>query len=146
MVKYAFEMKENMAKAYGQSLGISTKKSVEICRTLREMNAAKAKKLLERVMKKEQAIEFKRYLHDVPHRTGMAAGKYPVTAAAEILKILKSAEANAQNKGLGTTDLFIAHISAHLASRPYHYGRKKRSKMKRTNIQIVLEERRIKND
>jgi large subunit ribosomal protein L22 len=146
MVKYAFEVKENMAKAYGQSLGISTKKSVEICRHIRNMKVVKAKKFLERVMKMEEAVPFKRYLHDIPHRTGMAAGKYPITAAEEILKIIKSAESNAQSKGLATPDLTIVHISAHLASRPYHYGRKKRSKMKRTHIQVVLEEKRIKND
>ena len=147
MVKYSLEeMKENMAKAYGQSLGISTKKSVEICRTIRNMNVSKAKSFLERVMKKEEAVPFKRYMHDTPHRTGMAAGKYPITAASGILKIIKSAESNAQSKGLGTSDLYIVHISAHLAARPYHYGRKKKSKMKRTNLQVVLEERRIKND
>ena len=34
----------------------------------------------------------------------------------------------------------IEHINANKASQPWHYGRKRRSRMKRTHIQIVLKE------
>ncbi|MCM2325958.1 MAG: 50S ribosomal protein L22 [Candidatus Woesearchaeota archaeon] len=145
MIKYAFnELKENMARAYGRDLGISTKQSTEICREIRGMKLAKAKKLLSSVIKKEAAISMKRYNRDTAHKTGMAAGRFPVTAATEILKILNSVESNAQTKGLGK-DLVIVHISAHKAVRPFHHGRKKRSKMKRTHIQVVLEEQKMEN-
>ncbi len=140
--KYAFkDMNDNMAKAVGKSLGISTKKSYEVCNHIRKMPLNKAKKFLQRVVEKKSAVEMKRNNQNTPHRKGMAAGKYPVKAAKEILAILESAESNAQNKGL-SKDLIIRHISAHKASQPWHQGTKKRSRMKRTHIQVVLEEKK----
>jgi large subunit ribosomal protein L22 len=140
-MKYAFNnLKENMAKAYGANLPISTKKSVEIANHIRGWNVQKSKKYLQKVIKKEEAVPMKRYKRDTAHKKEIAAGKYPVNAAKDILMVLKSAESNALNKGMNTRDLVIAHISAHMASRPWHYGRKRRSKMKRSHIQIVVEE------
>ena len=140
---YAFKAEEGMAKAFGRGLGISTKKSVEICKVLRGKSVQKAKEYLGRVLTMEDAVPMKRYNRDVPHRKGMAGGKYPLKAAKEILKIVESAESNAHSKGL-SKELVIVHISAHLASRPWHYGRQKRSKMKRTHIQVVLMEKKQK--
>ncbi|MFH2019820.1 MAG: 50S ribosomal protein L22 [archaeon] len=142
--KYAFgDVKENMAKAVGKSLPISTKKSVEISNAIRGKSVLKAKAFLRRVLNMESAVPMKRYNQDTPHRPGIGPGKYPIKAVQEILMIIESAEANAQNKGLSTNDLIIEHISAHKASTPYHYGRQKRSKMKRTHIQILLLEKKM---
>ena len=131
-------MDDNMARAHGRNLSVSTKQSVEICNNIRHMPVQKAKTLLEKVITKEKSIKMTRYMKDTAHKKEIGAGKYPVKAAKEILSLLESAESNAQNKGLSTKDLVIKHISAHLASRPFHYGRKRRVKMKRTHIQIVL--------
>ena len=142
-MKYAFnnkDLKENMAKAYGASLPISTKKSFEIANNIRGRPVQKAKTFLENVIVKKQAVRMNRYNRDTAHKKEIAAGKYPIKAAKDILMVLKSAESNALNKGMNTKDLIITHISAHLASRPWHYGRQKRSKMKRSHIQIVVEE------
>jgi len=133
-------MKENMAKAYGSNLPISTKKSVEIANNIRGWNVQKAKTYLENVINKKQAVKMNRYNRDTAHKKEIAAGKYPINAAKDILMVLKSAESNALNKGMNTKDLVITHISAHIASRPWHYGRKRRSKMKRSHIQIIVEE------
>jgi large subunit ribosomal protein L22 len=141
---YAFKAEEGMAKAYGRGLGISTKKSVEICNAIRRKPVQKAKAFLERVLKMEDAVPMKRYNQDAAHRKGMAGGKYPLKATREILKIIESAESNAHAKGL-SKELVIVHISAHLAQRPWHYGRQKRSKMKRTHIQVVLMEKKQKS-
>ena len=67
-------------------------------------------------------------------------GKYPVKAAGIIKKLLESVESNAQFKGLNTSNLIIKHIKADFASRPWHFGRQRRRKMKRTNIEVVVEE------
>jgi large subunit ribosomal protein L22 len=131
-----------MAKAYGRDLSISTKNSVEICREIRGKPLDKAKRFIEMVISKKSAVPMKRYLSEAGHKRGIGPGRYPIKTAKEILKIIKSAESNAQNKGLSTKDLFIVHICAHLASRPLHFGRKRRIKMKRTHIEVVLAERK----
>ena len=58
----------------------------------------------------------------------------------EFIKLIESAEANAQFKGLNTSKLVISHISANKASKAWHYGRKSRRKMKRTNVEVIVEE------
>ena len=135
------ENPEHAAKAIGRSLPISTKQSVEICRFLRKKSLEKAKTILENVIVKKTAIPYKRYLHDVGHRPGkMAAGRYPIKSSREILALLNSIEANAQFKGLNTSNLIITHINAHKASTPPHYGRRRRQ-TKRTHVEIIVEEK-----
>jgi len=141
--KYSLkEMNENMAKAYGRDLSISTKKSVEICRSIRGKKLEKAKRFLENVIKMESAVPMRRYNTDTAHKKGIGPGKYPIKTAKGILMVLESAESNAQSKGLSTKDSIIFHIVAHKASRPWHFGRKRRQKMKRTHIEIVLLEKK----
>jgi ribosomal protein L22 len=73
----------------------------------------------------------------------MAAGSYTVNTADGILKLLKSAEANAQYKGLSTGNLIVKHASAQTGPTTYHNGRN-RTEAKRAHIEIVLEERKTK--
>lgn len=76
----------------------------------------------------------------MPHREGnIATGKFPIKASKEILKLIETAESNAQNLGL-SSDLIISHISAHKASMQFHFGRKRRRRMKRTHLNIIIEE------
>ena len=141
-MNYAFQTKhqENIAKAYGSALSISTKKSIEICNSIRGKPVQKAKNFLEAVIKKEKAVPIKRFGRDTAHKKEIGAGKFPIVAADQTLKLIQSAESNAQNKGLDVKKLVIEHINANKASQPWHYGRKRRSRMKRTHIQIVLKE------
>jgi len=139
--KYAFTgFNEKCAKAIFRDQDISTKHSVEICRQLRGKPLAKAITYLEDVIALKQAVPFLRYLGDVGHKRGMAAGRYPVKASKAFLRLIKSAQKNASNKGLDEENLIIKHICAHKASRPMRYGRKTRREMKRTHIEIVVEE------
>ena len=143
-IKYSVQgLQGNYAKAYGRDLSISTKKSVEICNNIRDKPLKKAEQILEKAITKERPIVMKRYIRDAAHKKGMATGKYPVKAATSILKILKNAESNAQNKGLSTKDMIVQHIAAHKAATPWRFGRQRRRKMKRTHIEIVLLERKI---
>jgi len=142
MIKYSINTKEeNIAKVYARNLSISTKQSVEICNNIRGKPLQKAKKLLEKVLKEEMPIKYSRYHRDTAHRKSIGPGRYPKKAASQILKALKSAEANAQNKGLG--EMVVYHISAHKAAKPWHFGRQRRRKMKRTHIEIVLKESKV---
>jgi len=137
--KYAFnKYAENMARAVGRDLPISTKQAIEICSSIRGMELGKAMAKLERVIAYKQAVPYKRFTEGAGHKPGMASGKYPVKACTHILKILKSVESNSQNKSLGT--VMIKHICAQGGGKRWHYGRKRRIKMKRSHIEIVVEE------
>ena len=132
--------KEHMARAVGRALPISTKQSIEICKHINHLSTSKAKDILEKVAKKKQAIPFTRFNKDMGHKKEIGPGRYPLKAAQEILKLIQAVEANAQFKGLNTTNLVIEHMIANVASRPWHYGRQRRRKAKRTNIEIVIKE------
>ncbi|MBT4540314.1 50S ribosomal protein L22 [Candidatus Woesearchaeota archaeon] len=140
--KYAFEgyNKELMSRAVGNSLGISTKQSIEICNFVRRKPVVRAKKILENVINEKEAIPFKRFNSDVGHKPGIGPGRYPKKASEAILSLIKAAEANAQFKGLNTSNMVIKHICAHKASTPWHHGRQRGVKMKKTHVEIVLEE------
>lgn len=143
-MRYHYKFKEynkdNMARAVGLALPISTKHAVEICNFISGLKLKKAKEILNKVISLEQPIPFMRYNRDIGHKRGIAAGRYPVKASKEILKLLEDVEANAQFKGLNTSALIIKHISANKAAIQWHYGRRRRRRMKRTHIEVVVEE------
>ena len=147
---YSYQAKENekIAKASSHGLKISPKHSVEICRTIRNMYLEDAKAYLEDVIAKKAVVPFKRHNKKVGHRKGQegwAAGRYPVKAAEQILKVLENAEANAEYKGMDTEKLFIEHISSHKGVVipgyiPRAFGRMTPFNTPTTHIQIVLQE------
>jgi large subunit ribosomal protein L22 len=103
------------AKASGRDLRISPKAAREICNAIRNMRLNKARRLLEDVVEKRRAVPYKRHNKKVGHKAGIQgwdAGRYPVKAAAEILKILSSLEANAADLGLDVERLKIIHAAA----------------------------------
>ena len=132
---------KKMARAVGVSLPISPKQSTEICSHLKHRSTTQAKAILERVLEQTAAIPFKRYNQDVAHKPGMAAGRYPRNASREIMKLIESVEANAQNKGLGS-DLYITHMNAHRAPAGRRAGRTP-GEAKRAHVEIIVEEKKI---
>jgi len=149
MASYNYSFKsqeENIAKVVGRDIGISHKTAIEICNQIRGKDLQKAKRLMSDVMIMKRAIEFKRFTNGPGHKRGMGSGRYPISACTEILKLLKSVEANAQFKGLNTGNLNIVHISAQKGSDAWHYGRLRRRKMKRVNLEIVVMEKPKKDD
>ena len=74
----------------------------------------------------------------------MSAGFYPEKATKEIIKLLDSVEANAKDKGLNTDRLLLKKIVVNKASTPMHAGRH-RGKMKRTHIDIEVQETEVKS-
>jgi large subunit ribosomal protein L22 len=149
--KYAYNKKDNeskTARAMAKSLKISPKHCVEICNAVRGMEVSKAKVYLDDVINMRKAVPFKRHNKKVGHRKGLKgwpSGRYPVKAAAEILSVLKNAEANAEYKGMDTENLVIEHISGHRGviirgAIPRAFGRVTPFNTPTTHIQIVLEE------
>ena len=131
--------KERMARVLRKDIGVSSKQCIEICNWLRHRNLQKAKQLMEEVIAKKRPVPLKRFTGDRGHKAGMMAGAYPIKAAAEVLKILKSVEANAQFKGLNTSQLIISHMNSNRGSRPYRHGRHYGRQTKNTHIEIVVE-------
>jgi len=139
---------ERTVKASGRELRISPKHAREVCRTIKGMRLEKAKRYLEQVIAKKQPVPFRRYTKKLGHRHGMQkamVGKYPVKATTKILRVIESAEGNAEFKGLDVERLRIVHASAYPAIKykraiPRAFGRSSPKNEILTHIEIVLEE------
>ncbi len=134
------EEEKKSARALGKELAISPKQSYEVANQIRGKKLERAKTYLEQVAKKEVAVPYRRYNWNIPHRPGMAAGRFPVTAAKNILKILKHAESNAVHKGLSKEKLRVTHLSVNKGR--VQYGRRKGSPYNSptVNLQVILTE------
>ncbi|MCZ7398792.1 MAG: 50S ribosomal protein L22 [Candidatus Methanoperedens sp.] len=102
---------EKTSKALGKELHISKKHAHEIASAIKGMKLNKARGFLEDVSELKQAVPYKRYTRNIPHRKGMCTGRYPQKAAKEFLKVLKNAESNATYKGLDPENMRITHIA-----------------------------------
>ena len=131
--------KEHSAFAKALNLPISTKHSIEISKYLRHRNTEFAKNFLQDVVDLKKAVPFKTFKHNVGHKAGMAAGRFPQKAAKEFLSLVKSVEANAQMKGLNSSSLRIIKLLANKASVPFTGGRHRRG-TKRTHLEIEVQE------
>jgi large subunit ribosomal protein L22 len=138
--RYTFQgyNEERMARAVGVRLPISPKEALEVCSFIKHRPLERAKKILNNVLEYKQAIPFKRHNADVAHKPGIAAGRYPQNVCREILKIIESVEANANNKGL-TNELYITHMNAHRAP-PQPRGGRVPGEGKMAHVEIVVEE------
>jgi large subunit ribosomal protein L22 len=134
-------VQKSVAKAMGKDLPISPKVAIEICNYLRGKEIDAAIATLERVKEKKQAIPYKRFPNGAGHKPGkgMAAGRYPVKASGEFLKLLHNAKANAANLGL-TGTLVVSHIAAQRANEPFRAYAKERITFKRTHVEVILTE------
>jgi large subunit ribosomal protein L22 len=130
---------EHSAIAKSLNLPISTKHSIEISHHIRFRSVNYAKKFLEEVIALKKAVPFRRFDADVGHKKGISAGRFPKKAAACFLKLIKGAEANAQNKGLNTSSLKIIKLIPNKASVPLTGGRHRQG-TKRTHLEIEVKE------
>ncbi len=101
---------EKTSKAMGKELHISKKHAHEIASAITGMKVNTARGFLENVTELKQAVPYKRFTRNIPHRKGMCTGRYPQKAAKEFLKVLKNAESNATYKGLDSENLKITHV------------------------------------
>ncbi|MCZ7382061.1 MAG: 50S ribosomal protein L22 [Candidatus Methanoperedens sp.] len=102
---------EKTSKALGKELHISKKHAHEIASAIKGMKLNKARVFLENVSELKQAVPYKRFTRNIPHRKGMCTGRYPQKAAKEFLRVLKNVESNATYKGLDPENMRITHIA-----------------------------------
>jgi len=134
---------DTTATASGRDLRMSPKASREVCKYIRGMMLEKAKERLREVIDLKRPVPY-----FVPHRGGVEgfdAGRYPVKAAGEILKLLEAVEANAEFKGLYPDRLKIMHIAAHRARVirkyiPRAFGRASPYFERMTHVEVAVEE------
>ena len=139
---------DRTAIASGRDLRISPKAAREMCRHIRGMMLEKAKERLREVMDLKRPVPYLRHNKKVPHRGGVEgfdAGRYPVKAAGEILKLLEAVEANAEFKGLYPDRLKIVHIATHRGRVirkyiPRAFGRSSPYFNHLTHIEVAVEE------
>ena len=142
MLGYSFKSydSKSMARAFGRTLPISMKQSIEVCNFIRYKKVQEAKKILQRVIEKKQAIPFTRFNTDLGHKKKIGPGSYPLKTSQEILRLLEDVEANAQFKGLNVNSLVISLLVPKMTAKAWRFGRKRRRKMKRVDIEIVVKE------
>lgn len=110
------------------------------------MKLPEAKKLLERVIEKKQAIAYRHYKKEVPHRRqlmeGWYAGRFPQKVAGKVLRLLDELEANAEYRNLDTERIKIIHAAAQRANKiprrnPRAFGRSDLLQAQTTHIELV---------
>ncbi len=138
--KIAVAVKKKIAVVNGMGLRISTKQSVDICNMIRGKKVDNAIELLEEVVNYKRVVKMN--TREVGHKKGkgVMAGRYPVTAAKEFIRLLKQLRANALVNEIEYENLVI-FCKANKASRPY---RRSGTQAKRTHVTLMLEEKKNK--
>jgi len=139
---------DKTALASGRDLRVSPKAAREICAYIRGRRLLEGQQMLQNVVSKSQPVPYKRHNKEVSHVTGLDgyhAGRYPVKAAREILKLLNQVQANAEFKGLLVDRLRIAHMAAQRARVirkyiPRAFGRSSPYFDRLTHIEIAVAE------
>ncbi len=103
------------ARAYGRDLPVSPKSGRNVARAIKGMPVSRAKDYLADVTELKAHVPFVVRKRKIAHRKGAGngPGKWPVKTAKHFLKVLESAEANAEYKGLDKDLLVITHASAY---------------------------------
>lgn len=144
---YSFQNfeKTKHVRASSREIDISHKHAREICVAIRDMYLNEAKEYLENVTSLKQPVPYRRYKNEVGHRSelqGFPAGRYPVKAAKEFLRLLDNLEANAEYKGMDLDRLAIIHASAYPGVKirrftPRAYGRNSAKYNTLVHIEVV---------
>ncbi|PWB52572.1 MAG: 50S ribosomal protein L22 [Candidatus Methanoperedenaceae archaeon] len=135
---------EKTSKAMGKELHISRKQAHEIATAIKGMKLDTAREFLENVAALKQAVPYKRYTRNIPHRRGMCSGRYPQKAAKEILCIVKNAESNATYKGLDSGNMRITHVAtkkghSYMGQFPRAQGRATPKRQETVTVEMIAE-------
>ena len=135
---------EKTSKAMGKELHISRKQAHEIATAIKGMKLDMAQKFLENVAALKQAVPYKRFTRNIPHRKGMCSGRYPQKAAKEFLCIIKNAQSNATYKGLDPESMRIIHVETkkghtYMGQFPRAQGRATPKRQETVTVEMIAE-------
>lgn len=151
---YNLELSEKFGKKTAKAMIVganaSLKFSTEICNQIKGKPVKAVRSRLERILAKEDFLPLVRYNKKVGHRVGNSqsgskSGRYPEKTVKSVIKLLDSAMANADYKGLDSEKMIVLHAFACMAfGRPSyqtkgHMGGKMRRK-RACHIEVVLAE------
>ena len=130
----------HQAKAVGRNVRVSWKDVTEIGRFVKGDSVEKAENKLEKVMEEELAVPFTKF-SGAAQKPGQGEARYPVKAAEEVLKVIRSATSNADDQGLNTDNLeiqeFITNQGREFRTPKRHRG----ETFKAAHVKIVVGER-----
>jgi len=136
---------EKTSKAIGVELSVSPKHCREVCKEVVGMKVEDAKKYLKDVAEQKTPVPYTRFKMFLNPKPKVGPGRYPKKAALAILKVLESAQSNAEYKGLESDNMKIRLAAAHRGRieksyMPRAQGRSSPWNEQTTNIEIILEE------
>ncbi|MBU2496873.1 MAG: hypothetical protein KJ767_02340 [Nanoarchaeota archaeon] len=126
-------------KAVGKNYAISKKHSIAICDFIRGKTITEAIALLEKVRQKRIAVPMK---GEIPHKKGMAGGRYPVKASLYFIKLLKNLKGNASVKNLDADTTIIKTAIANKGVKGVRSGRRGRTG-KNTHVTLTAEGKEV---
>ena len=114
MHKYSFPVTGNMAVAQAYDVNASYKDLCAVCDAIRYAKADDAFAVLDSIISKKMPIHVRRFNKHMgaKHELGGAKGAFPVMAAKQVRKVLVNALANADSKGIDTSNAIIAYATA----------------------------------
>ena len=114
MHKYTFKPNENMAVAQAYDVNASYKDLCAVCDAIRYTTTDDALRLLDGIIAKKTPIPFRKFNKHMGarHELHGRKGAFPVGAAKEVKKVVINAIANAEQKGLDTSNVMIAYATA----------------------------------
>ncbi|KAF1954748.1 ribosomal protein L22 [Byssothecium circinans] len=121
MVRYAAEIaNEKSARARGSYLRTSFKNTRETAQAINGWKLERAVTFLGNVLEHKEAVPMRRYAGSTGRTAqgkafGVSKARWPVKSAEFLLGLLKNAEANADTKGLDTSNLIVKHIQVNQA-------------------------------
>lgn len=136
---------EKTSKAIGKEVGVSPKNCREVCKMLVGMKVEDAKAYLKDVADLKTPVPYTRFKMMIGPKPGVGPGRYPKNAAQAILRVVESAQSNAEYKGLEADGMRVKVAAAHRGRvqkgyMPRAQGRSTPWNEQTTNIEIVLEE------
>ena len=144
--------KSRQVRSAVRETDISHKHAREIALSIKNLSIDKARVYLESVLNREIAVPFRRYHNEVAHRSnirdGFSAGRFPLKATREFLKLLDNLESNAEYKGMDLDRLKIVSVVVHKGTKlkrftPRAMGRASPKFDTLIHIEMVAQEGRI---
>jgi len=132
---------KDKAVVRGNSMRLSLKHCISICKMLKGKTPEKAVEFLEGVARGKVAVNMKG--REVAHQKGkgVSGAKYPKKAALEIIELIKQLNANANVNQIEEPVIVVA--KANTAARPW---RRDRRKAKRCHVYLEVKAKLKKNE
>jgi large subunit ribosomal protein L22 len=136
---------ETTSRALGVEISVSPKHCREVCKMLVGKKVEDAKKYLQGVIELKTPVPYTRFKMFLNPKPKVGPGRYPKKAAQAILRVIESAQSNAEYKGLEADNMRVKVAAAHRGSiekayMPRAQGRSTPWNEQTTNIEIILEE------